>query len=181
MGGIVSRIFRYFFGIAVVHGSRNNSCRKTKRSFHIKSSNEDKQAAKAIEYNNTLLDNKHSISATTGSNRLGPLAMRRRSFHTSAICMKGNSMDILDIEMLDNNNVPAREVKPGRMAKRVGVTTIMREYLELGKKPDQKHYNIIKTIADPHFLVACYEEIMGKPGNMTRGSDKETLDGLNWA
>lgn len=145
----------------------------------MKSSFEDKQATKAIEFNKTLLDNKHLVSATTGSNRLGPLAMRRRSFHSSAYCTKGNSIDTLNKEMLDNNEVLAREVKPKRVAKRVGVTTIMRKYLELGKKPDQKHYNILKQLADPYFLVACYEEIMGKPGNMTRGSDNETLDGLN--
>lgn len=45
-------------------------------------------------------------------------------------------------------------------------------------KIDQKHYNIINFIADPYFLVACYDEIKHKPGNMTPGIDGVTLDSL---
>jgi hypothetical protein len=42
--------------------------------------------------------------------------------------------------------------------------------------------NIIKQIlSDPYFLIACYEEIKGKPGNTTRGVGKTTLDGINFA
>ena len=50
---------------------------------------------------------------------------------------------------------------------------------EQNRKTDQKYYKIINRIADPHFLVACYEEIKSKPGNMTRGTDKTMLDGIN--
>ena len=65
------------------------------------------------------------------------------------------------------------------MAKRVGVTTIVMGKLELYRKPEQKYYNLIRLIADPYFLVACYEEIAKKKGNMTPGSDGYTIEGLN--
>jgi group II intron reverse transcriptase/maturase len=52
--------------------------------------------------------------------------------------------------------------------------------LEQYRKPEQKYYNLIKLIADPYFLVACYEEIAQKKGNLTPGSDGYTIDGLNW-
>jgi hypothetical protein len=32
-------------------------------------------------------------------------------------------------------------------------------------EPEQKYYNLIDIIADPYFLVACYEEIAKKKGN----------------
>jgi hypothetical protein len=54
------------------------------------------------------------------------------------------------------------------VAKRVGVTTIVK--LEQYKKPGakaKKYYNLIDIIADPYFLVACYEEIADKKGKRT--------------
>jgi len=48
------------------------------------------------------------------------------------------------------------------VAKRVGVTTIVMQKLEQYKKPEQKYYNLIDIIADPYFLVACYEKIAKK-------------------
>lgn len=41
------------------------------------------------------------------------------------------------------------------------------------------YYNLNKIIGDPFFLIACYENIKSKPGNMTKGIDNYTLDGLN--
>lgn len=41
-------------------------------------------------------------------------------------------------------------------------------------------YNgIIRIIANPLFLQGCYNEIKSKPGNMSRGTSKTTLDGIN--
>jgi len=65
------------------------------------------------------------------------------------------------------------------VAKRVGVTTIVTNELEQYRKPEQKFYNLIKIISDPLFLVACYEEIAKKKGNLTPGSDGYIIDGLN--
>jgi len=66
------------------------------------------------------------------------------------------------------------------MAKRVGVTTIVMQKLEQYKKPEQKYYNLIDIIADPDFLVACYEEIENKKGHRTPETDEITLQSLNW-
>lgn len=181
MGNILSRICRYYSSFAPVHGSRYEGNQKARRSFNIESSIENKQAAKVRETFSSLVDLKHTTSATTGSNRLGSLITRRRSFHISACKTraKGNSIGAPSIEIIDNDNLNlTREVKPKKVAKQVRVTTIMKEYLELRSGKDQKHYQILNKISSPEFLVACYEEIKSKPGNMTRGSDKETLDGL---
>jgi hypothetical protein len=49
-------------------------------------------------------------------------------------------------------------------------------------KDKQGVYNgLINILKKPEFLVACYDEIRGKPGNMTRGHSKETLDKLSFS
>jgi hypothetical protein len=120
--------------------------------------------------------------------------MRKRSFHSSVTCYtKESSIDTPSFESLDSDILkPVRAVKPVKVAKRVGVTTIVKGKLEQYRKPEQKYYNLIKLIADPYFLVACYEEIAKKKGNMNppllltlqnhrqQGSDGYTIDGLNW-
>ena len=108
--------------------------------------------------------------------------MRRRSFHSSAFsCAKGNSITSPKVETLDNNlEKPTNKVKPSKVAKRVGVTTMVRKLLEQNKVAGQKYYKIMKVIADPNFLVACYDEIKSIPGNMTRGVDRVTLDGIDY-
>jgi hypothetical protein len=95
--------------------------------------------------------------------------------------MKGSTIDSPSFEALDRYiQNPVNKVKPSRVAKRVGVTTIAMSKLELFKKSGQKHYNLLQIIADPLFLVACYEEIAKKKGNMTPGTDGYTIDGINW-
>jgi group II intron reverse transcriptase/maturase len=48
------------------------------------------------------------------------------------------------------------------------------------KSVDNKFYNINKIIGDPYFLIQCYEIIKTNPGNMTKGSNKETLDQIDF-
>lgn len=81
-----------------------------------------------------------------------------------------------------NQEKPVSKVKPLKVAKRVGVTTIAKKLLEQNKTDEQKFHGVMKIITDPNFLVGCYEEIKSKPGNMTRrGVDGSTLDGINYA
>jgi group II intron reverse transcriptase/maturase len=47
----------------------------------------------------------------------------------------------------------------------------------LGK--NNKYNGLIKIISNIDYLIACYDLIKGKPGNMTMGIKKETLDGID--
>lgn len=38
---------------------------------------------------------------------------------------------------------------------------------------------LIRIISESEFLIACYMLIKGNPGNMTKGIDNATLDGIN--
>jgi hypothetical protein len=55
------------------------------------------------------------------------------------------------------------------------VTDLLNNY----KSRDDKYNGLIRILADPAFLQACYMMIKGKPGNMTMGITEETLDGIS--
>lgn len=48
-------------------------------------------------------------------------------------------------------------------------------------KANAQHVNtsVSRILADPEILLAAYSNIKSKPGNMSQGSDKQTLDGIN--
>lgn len=52
--------------------------------------------------------------------------------------------------------------------------------LERYKDNDGKYNAIIRILADAGFLQFCYMLIKGKPGNMSKGITKETLDGISY-
>jgi len=171
---ILSRIYRYFSRIAYNNGTSFISCQISRRSSHI-GSNKYEQAAKTIWTINTT----HSqLRDSTASIYI--IYKRKRTFHSSVYNTKGSSDYTPLYKALDNNKTnPVRDVvvKPAKVANRVGVTTILTNELEQYRKPE--HYNLIKFISDPLFLVACYEEIAKKKGNTNPGSDGYTIDGLN--
>jgi len=180
---ILRKIHRYYSSIAWCHDNGSLSRQKARRSsptgsFKLKC----EQAAKTIGTLNTTQCQLRDSTASTII-KIKFFEMRKRNFHSSVcIYAKGSSLNPLTLETSDsNNNKPVSKVEASKkVAKRVGVTTIVMQKLEQYKKPEQKYYNLIDIIADPYFLVACYEEIAKKKSNMTPGSDGITLDGLNW-
>jgi len=46
------------------------------------------------------------------------------------------------------------------------------------KQIGERYYKIMDIISEPKYLIDCYNLIKGKPGNMTPGLDKQTLDGV---
>ena len=171
----------YCSSIAWWHDNGSLSRQKARRSsptgsFKLKC----EQSAKTIWTLNTTLCQLRDLTASTVLNKI---EMRKRNFHSSVcIYAKGSSINPLTLESSDsNNNKPVNKVEPRKkVAKRVGVTTIVMQKLEQYKKPEQKYYNLIDIIADPYFLVACYEEIAKKKGNITPETEGITIEGLNW-
>lgn len=54
------------------------------------------------------------------------------------------------------------------------------EYMENNKTKDGRYKNLIELIANVEFLLMSYNMIKSKPGNMSVGSDKMTLDGISY-
>ena len=76
-----------------------------------------------------------------------------------------------------DSKFPRHEVHSVR--KSDSLVTLTKKELLLYKDRRGAYNGLINILRKPEFLVACYEEIKGKPGNMTRGIKKETLDGLD--
>lgn len=93
---------------------------------------------------------------------------------------KGNSQNVkANNEIsLSTKNIDGK-VKLNKSAANPPLVQIISLKLSEFKTHDAKYNQIIQLLSDPYFLVACYEEMKGKPGNMTRGTKKETLDGLS--
>lgn len=112
--------------------------------------------------------------------------MRGRSLHSSKhsnLKTKGDSQNSLTLKAIDNSKAltraPAKSDKPTKVSYEIGATTIVKKILEQQNLKGQKHYKLLDIITDPSFLEKCYREIRSKPGNMTKGTDNETLDGIN--
>jgi hypothetical protein len=180
---ILSRIYRYFSRIADQDGSSLISCQRSRRSSHIGSFTKCKQAAKPIWTLNTTIN---QLRDSTASILFFDRILRKRSFHSSSLfCLdrkttKGNIIGNSNLEAIDTNKInPVKSVKPIKVAKQVGVTTMVMARLEQMKYTDQKFYKLMEIVADPYFLVKCYVEIYHKKGNFTLGSDKFSIDGIN--
>lgn len=106
---------------------------------------------------------------------------RKRSFHSSLVVgTKGNSRSDLDNKELSiSKKNRDGKVKSTKSTANPPLANIISLKLGELKTYDEKYNKIIQLISDPYFLYACYEQIKGKPGNMTRGINKQTLDGLN--
>lgn len=172
---ILSRICRYIQSIAYHNNQSMICCREALRHSSTRGQNIE-QATKVTGTLNVNSSRPRDLIA------YGDIfSMRKRSFHSSSIVgMKGNSTSTLENKTTSNGkkNSPV-ETKPIKAVK-TSLTTIVAQNLSDFETHDFKYKKIIQLITDPYFLIRCYDEIKGKPGNMTRGVTKETLDGLNF-
>ena len=138
----------YYFSIASEYGNLFTSCQKAKRTLS-KGSFECKQAAKSMwTLNSTMSQPQDSTAYVRVCNPI----TRKRSLSTSMLThTKGDSITSPVAEAVYSNNVPVREVKPLKVAKQVGVTSIVRKQLDQVKKPSaslQKYYIVKAPLSD---------------------------------
>lgn len=94
--------------------------------------------------------------------------------------LKGDSQNSQKFKTLDDNKKKqVKSDKPVKVSYVIGVTTIAKRILEQRDLKEQKYFKLLDILTEPSFLERCYLEIRSKPGNMTKGSDSETLDGIN--
>jgi group II intron reverse transcriptase/maturase len=108
--------------------------------------------------------------------------MRKRSFHISSVVgTKGNSQNVSSTKDISAGNLNGDgKAKKMISSAKPNLTSIISLRLYKFRTHDNKYNKFISLLSDPYFLIACYREIRGKQGNMTRGIGRETLDGLSW-
>ena len=70
-----------------------------------------------------------------------------------------------------------KEIKIWKIQKKQSPADIILSRLR--KDSDGKYTNVFKTLSDSRILKLAYETIKSKPGNMVRGTTRETLDGIS--
>lgn len=108
--------------------------------------------------------------------------MRGRSFHSSNSLTKGNSRKSSLLDTHDSNTKGADKLNLIEDSKSfTSVSSWAKTAVNKYIKGDGTYNGLINILSNPLFLEACYLEIKSKPGNMSKGSDNITLDGINHA
>lgn len=103
---------------------------------------------------------------------------RGRSFHSSST--KENSRKSSLLEAHDSNIKGAEDLNLSQDSESfTSVSSWAKTEVNKYLRGDDKYNGLIKILANPTFLQASYLEIRSKPGNMSKGSDKTTLDGIS--
>lgn len=102
--------------------------------------------------------------------------MRTRNYYSTDTSSKS---DVITLDHPNENQ--GKSNSKDRISKVSNEKLLVETYKKLNKYKsiEGKFYNLNKIIGDPFFLIACYENIKSKPGNMTKGSDNKTLDRIN--
>jgi group II intron reverse transcriptase/maturase len=75
---------------------------------------------------------------------------------------------------------PALKQGSRSMISNQSLRMLVTSQLDQYKNGDGKYNAIIRILADAGFLQYCYMLIKGKPGNMSKGITRETLDGISY-
>ena len=185
---ILSSICRYVFGFirntlkvfSKVTTGIINFCYILHAKCHSSEEETVVQTAKGTAHNSTAdgnadrEENKHDAGTgdPTAYGPGGPGDKRRRSRHSSRKTKDGSPNTPLKTDEISKSHAPNAE----ELLRRV-VKNQLDKYVD--KKHDGKYNGIIRIISDPKFLLECYKLIKSKPGNMSKGTTPETLDGIN--
>ena len=123
----------------------------------------------------------------TASSNTMLLHTRGRSFHTrgrNEKILPGLKGKQLLLEESYNQSLQVKkdvsEAGPLRKTvKKISLDTLVKKDLQSYINKRGQYNGLINLLSKPEFLIACYEEIKGKPGNMTRGTTDITLDGIS--
>lgn len=79
-----------------------------------------------------------------------------------------------------SEKTPVQKQGSRSMVSNQNLRMFVQSRLDLYKNDHDKYNGIIRILADAGFLQFCYMLIKGKPGNMSKGTTKETLDGISY-
>lgn len=102
--------------------------------------------------------------------------MRGQSLHSSQRGKTSTSSVAKEDSVRSSTRVQRSRSKVNNPTLRMFVQSQLKQY----EGRNGKYNGIIKILADVGFLQFCYLLIKGKPGNMSHGATKETLDGITY-
>lgn len=171
---IFSRISRFLKGILNVAASRPYSSDCQKPFAYISKDDKRAQSPKTIISNVNILQPRDLTAS-----RYNTYLMRRRSFHSSAYTKESSRIPLL-LDANDSNTKGTEELNLEKGSNSfTSVSSWAKTEISKYLRGDGTYNGLIRILADSKFLQACYLEIKSKPGNMSKGTDDTTLDGIN--
>lgn len=177
---VLSRISRHPKGNLNVNISSpyNINCQKPFAHFRI----EDyiAQSPKTINLNASVLQPR-DLTASKYGLYLQSYLLRGRSFHSSCtVTAKENNQKSIPPLTCISNTKGAEDLNLEKGSDSI-TSVSMWAKKEVNKyiRKDNMYNGLINIISNPLFLQGCYNEIKSKPGNMSKGTNPETLDGIN--
>jgi len=114
--------------------------------------------------------------SATKSEKETLMSKRRRSPHSSPDPKDPNSKKIKG----DSVKTTAEKQRSRSKVNNLNLRMFVQSKLGLYKDKHGMYNGIIRILADAGFLQYCYMLIKGKPGNMSKETTKETLDGISY-
>lgn len=103
--------------------------------------------------------------------------MRRRNSRSSLGSKGPNFQETKE----SSKKFSTKNTKVSQLVSNQTLRTFVQSKLNSYKSKYDKYNGIIRILSDPAFLQFCYLLIKGKPGNMSIGITKETLDGISFS
>lgn len=175
---VLSRISRHSKGNPNVNISSPYNINCQKPFAHSRIEDYIAQSPKTIKLNASALQPR-DLTASKYDSCLQSYLQRRRSFRSSGVA-KENSQKSLPLITHVSNTKGAEDLNLEKGSESI-TSVSMWAKKEVNKyiRKDNMYNGLINIISNPLFLQGCYNEIKSKPGNMSKGTNPETLDGIN--
>ena len=154
----------------IIGSPYDDNCQKPFTHFSIEDRNA--QSPKTTNLNASVLQPRDLTAYVSNMN-----ITRRRSFHSKNL--KESSWKIPLNDAHDSDTKDADELNPKGSKSITSISSWANKEVDKCLKGNGTYNGLIRIISDPQFLQGCYNEIKSKPGNMTKGTDNSTLDGIN--
>jgi len=122
-------------------------------------------------------------TASTDTRAPYPLPDKRRRSRRNSVKISNDDHSLTTSTKDDSLKSPLTKNKMSKLEiplQESSLRRVVRKQLDMHRKTGSDKVNgIIRIIAEPSFLMTCYRFIKSNPGNMTKGSTPETLDGIN--
>lgn len=172
---VLSRISRHIKGTlnVIIGRPYDDNCQKPFTHFSIEDRNA--QSPKTTNLNASVLQPRDLTAYVFNMN-----ITRRRSFHSRNIVLKESSRKTSLNDAHDSNNKDADELNLLEGSKsNTSISSWANKEVDKYLKGNGTYNGLIRIISNPLFLQGCYNEIKSKPGNMSKGTDNTTLDGIS--
>lgn len=171
---VLSRISRHLIGKinAFVGSPYYNCCQNPYAYFNIE--DENAQSPKTTNPNR-YTPQPRDLTAYEYNLYL----LRGQSFHSSSTTKASSRKSLFapdrDFNTKDKNSLNLKTDSEFQRSVDSRIIDELNKYMS----KNGKYNGIINILANPYFLQECYLLIRSKPGNMSLGTNEETLDGIN--